>query len=182
KGTDEGKQFVLAGDVLPAGRDAANRVRLTDTEVSRRHAEFVLAPDGGYRVRDVGSANGTFVNNQSVRDVLLQPGDHVQIGQTVLVYTLDRGESAPAGDLADRISLITRQDVELSSSIVKTIGEAEGSRIMSEPDRVHTPWLKSNLSVVYEAIQAVSHILDIDQLLERIMDLIFKSLDADRGC
>jgi pSer/pThr/pTyr-binding forkhead associated (FHA) protein len=116
KGTDEGRQFVLSDDVLPAGRDSASRVRLTDTEVSRRHAEFVRTPDG-YRVRDVNSANGTFVNNQSVRDALLQPGDHVQLGQTVLVYTLERGESAPASDLADRISMITRQD-ELSSAIV----------------------------------------------------------------
>jgi signal transduction histidine kinase len=35
---------------------------------------------------------------------------------------------------------------------------------------------------MYEAIQAVSHILDLEQLLERIMDLIFRSLEADRGC
>src|SRR4029078_250573 len=108
KGTDEGRQFALSDTALSVGRDSSSRIRLTDTEVSRRHAEFLRTPDG-YRVRDVGSANGTFVNSQSVRDVLLQPGDHVQIGQTVMVYTLDRGESAPASDLADRISLIARQ-------------------------------------------------------------------------
>jgi signal transduction histidine kinase/pSer/pThr/pTyr-binding forkhead associated (FHA) protein len=186
QGTDEGKQFVLQGDVLPAGRDASNRVRLTDTEVSRRHAEFVRAPEGGYRVRDVGSANGTFVNNQSVRDVLLQPGDHVQIGQTVLVYAPDSGSRPQQdSDLADRISLITRQDVELSSAIVKSIGEAEGSRILAHPEQVEGPWLKNalaNLGVLYEATQTISHTLDLEQLLERIMDLIFRSLEADRGC
>jgi signal transduction histidine kinase len=186
KGTDEGKQFVLTGDVLPAGRDAANRVRLTDTEVSRRHAEFVLAPDGGYRVRDVGSANGTFVNGQSVRDAQLQPGDHVQIGQTILVYTPDHGTSGPpAADLASQISLITRQDIELESAIVKSIGEAEGSRILANPEAVEGPWLKTalaNLGILYEATQTISHTLDLEQLLERIMDLIFRSLEADRGC
>jgi signal transduction histidine kinase len=186
KGTDEGKQFPLQGEVLPAGRDASNRVRLTDTEVSRRHAEFVRTAEGAYRVRDVGSANGTFVNNQSVRDVLLQPGDHVQIGQTVLVYTPDQGARPPSSnDLADRISLITRQDVELQSAIVKSIGEAEGSRILAHPDQVEGPWLRNalaNLGVLYEATQTISHTLDLDQLLERIMDLIFRSLGADRGC
>jgi signal transduction histidine kinase len=35
---------------------------------------------------------------------------------------------------------------------------------------------------MYETIQAVSHILDLDQLLERIMELIFRSIEADRGC
>lgn len=182
KGTDEGRQFALASDALPLGRDSASKIRLTDTEVSRRHAEFVRSPDG-YRVRDLGSANGTFVNGQSVRDVLLQPGDHVQIGQTVMVYTLDRGELAPT-DLADRISLITKQDVELSSAIVKAVGEAEGSRIMAHPDQVDGPWQRNAqaLGVLYEATQLISHTLDLEQLLERILDLVFRALQADRGC
>jgi signal transduction histidine kinase len=184
KGTDEGKQFELTDAVVGIGREASNRLRLSDTEVSRRHAEFRQTP-AGYRLVDVGSANGSFVNGQAVQDVLLQAGDHLQIGQTTLVYSAGRGDAAPAGDLADRISLITRSDLELSSAIVKTIGETEGSRILAQPDKAKGPWLKSalaNLGVMYEAIQAVSHILDVNQLLERIMELIFRSIEADRGC
>ncbi len=184
KGTDEGRQFTLNAELLPAGRDSSSRIRLTDTEASRRHAEFVRTADG-YRVRDVGSANGTFVNNQSVRDALLQRGYHIQIGQTVLVYTLDRGEQSPASDLADRISLISRHEGELSSAIVKSIGETEGSRILAHPEQVEGAWLKSalaNLGVMYEATQMISHTLDLEQLLERILDLIFKTIQADRAC
>ncbi len=183
KGTDEGKQFPLTGELISIGRDSSSRVRLTDTESSRRHAELIRTPDG-YRIRDVGSANGTYVNSQSIRDVLLQPGDQVQIGQTILVYTLEQGESPPKSDLADRISLITRQDVELSSAIVKTIGELEGSRIMAHPDQVDGPWQRSAqaLGVLYEATQLISHTLDLTQLLDRLLDLVFRTLDADRGC
>ena len=184
KGADEGKQFELTGDRLGAGRDSSNRVRLCDTEVSRRHAEFVHTPEG-YRLVDVGSANGTFVNNQGVKDVLLQPGDQVRIGQTVLVFSAGRTETPPPGALADQISLIARQDLELSSAVVRTVGESEGSRLLARPEKVEGKWLKTalaNLGVMYETIQAVSHILDLNQLLDRIMELIFKSLDADRGC
>jgi signal transduction histidine kinase len=186
QGADEGKQFELAGERLGVGRDASNRVRLHDTEVSRRHAEFVRTADG-YRLLDVGSANGTFVNSQSVRDILLQPGDQIQIGQSLLVYTArgDVSEAKTGDDLADRINLISRQDLELSSAIIKAVGEAEGSRILARPDQVEGPWLKNalaNLRVMYEAVQAVSHILDLEQLLERVMELIFRHLDADRGC
>jgi signal transduction histidine kinase/pSer/pThr/pTyr-binding forkhead associated (FHA) protein len=186
KGADEGKTFDLSGDRLGVGRDASNRIRLNDTEVSRRHAEFVHSADG-FRLLDVGSANGTFVNSQSIRDVLLQSGDQIQIGQTILVFSGPRGasEAAGAGDLADRINLIARQDLELPSAIVKSLGEAEGSRLLARPDQVQGPWLKNalaNLGVMYEATQAVSHILDVNQLLERIMELIFRHLDADRGC
>jgi signal transduction histidine kinase len=184
KGTDEGKQYELAEPLVGVGRDASNRLRLSDTEVSRRHAEFRQDGDG-YRVVDIGSANGTFVNNQPVKDAVLQPGDHIQVGQSTLVYSAGRNDTVPATDLAERISMISKHDLELGSAIVKTIGEAEGSRILAKPDQDTGPWLKNalaNLAVMYEAIQAVSHILDVNQLLERIMDLIFRSIDADRGC
>jgi signal transduction histidine kinase len=184
KGADEGKQFELGATPLGAGRDASNSIRLHDTEVSRRHAEF-RPVEGGYALVDVGSANGTFVNNQPIKERLLHSGDHIQIGQTILVYSAGRGETPGPSDLADRISMISRYDMELPSAIVKTIGEAEGSRILARPDQAGTPWLKNalaNLSIMYEASQAVSHILDLNQLLDRIMELIFRSIEADRGC
>jgi signal transduction histidine kinase len=186
KGVDEGKQFDLTGEQVGIGRDSSNRIKLHDTEVSRRHAEFARTAEG-YRLIDRGSINGTFVNNQSIRDVLLQPGDQIQIGQTILVYSggAREGSWEPPlrRDLADHISLITRQDVELPSAIVQSIGETEGSRILAHPEEVEGPWLKNALAnLMYQATQAVSHILDLNQLLERILELIFRHLDADRGC
>jgi signal transduction histidine kinase/pSer/pThr/pTyr-binding forkhead associated (FHA) protein len=185
KGADEGKQFDLNALTVGVGRDSSNAVRLHDTEVSRRHAEFRQMEGGAYRLLDIGSVNGTYVNNQPIKEAVLQPGDHIQIGQTILVYSVGRPSSPGRGDLADRISMITRPDSDLSSAIVKTVSEVEGSRILARPDQAHTLWLKTNLanlSIMYETIQAVSHILDIDQLLERIMELIFRSIEADRGC
>jgi hypothetical protein len=186
QGIDEGRQFDLAGPILGVGRDATNAVHLHDTEVSRRHAEFRLTLDGGgYRVHDRGSANGLFVNGTAVKDALLRPGDQVHIGQTVLVYTLAPGDRPSAGDLTDRIRMVARQDAELSSQIVSTIGDAEGSRILARPEDVQSPWLRTrlaNLAILYEASRAVSHILDVDQLLDRILELTFRSIEADRGC
>jgi signal transduction histidine kinase len=185
KGIDEGRQFDLAGPVLGVGRDAANAVHLHDVEVSRRHAEFRLTLDGsGYHVCDRNSANGVYVNGEPVREALLRSGDQIQIGRTVLVYNLGRGEATP-GELADRIRMIARPDAELSSQIVSTIGDTEGSRILSRPDEARSPWLRTrlaNLAILYEASQAVSHILDVDQLLDRILELTFRSIEADRGC
>lgn len=184
KGADEGKQFDLVEERISVGRDATNRIRLHDTEVSRRHAEFRQV-EGGYALADVGSANGTFVNNQKIQEAMLQAGDQVVIGQTTLVYSAGRGETSSfASDLAEKISMITRSDLELSSAIIKTIGETEGSKILQRPDQA-SPWLKTalaNLAIMYEASQAVSHILDLNQLLDRILELIFRSIEADRGC
>ena len=184
KGADEAKQFELNGSMLGVGRDTNNEIRLHDTEVSRRHAEFRQTAEG-YQLVDVGSANGTFVNGQPIQEVVLRAGDHIQIGQTILVYSSGRSTAPGESDLADRISMITRQDLELPSAIIKTVGETEGSRILAQPQQAGTAWLQTalaNLAVMYEAIQAVSHILDLDQLLDKIMELIFRSIEADRGC
>ena len=52
-------------------------------------------------------------------------------------------------------------------------------------DPTESAWLaraRSNLQVMYRTALAVSHTLDIDQLLMRIMELIFEWVEADRGC
>ena len=185
KGTDEGKQFELLDRASGIGRDRGNVICLHDTEISRRHAEIAPVGDGTFRIRDVGSANGTVVNTRTIKEVVLHPGDHIQVGQSILVFSPSRLANPPTSDLADRIRLVTKQDVAFSSAIVKTIGEDEGSHILAKPERAGTQWLKdrlANLSIMYETIQAVSHILDLDQLLDKIMDLIFGSIEADHGC
>jgi two-component system, NtrC family, sensor kinase len=186
KGPDEGRQFELPGDgPVPIGRDRSNRIVLHDTEVSRKHAE-ITPHNGGYRLKDVGSANGTLVNTQPVREVPLQAGDHITLGQTILVFSSARTERPNvASEIASQIRMITRKEDEVPSAIVKTVGEDEGSRILARPDEAGTQWLKArlaSLSVMYETTQAVSHILDLDQLLDRILELIFNSIPADHGC
>lgn len=183
KGADEGRQFELADAAVTIGRDASNRIRLHDTEVSRRHAELRKIDDG-YQIVDLGSANGTFVNDRRVQNAMLQIGDRIVIGKTILVFGPEAGKaSALPGDLADRISMIARGESDIASAIVQSIGESEGSRILTQPQR-SSPWLRgqlANLTILYEASQAVSHILDVPVLLEKLLELIFRSIPADRG-
>jgi signal transduction histidine kinase/pSer/pThr/pTyr-binding forkhead associated (FHA) protein len=185
KGTDEGKQFELTAEQATIGRDVKNVLRLHDTEVSRRHAEFLTAGDT-YLVRDLGSANGTFVNNKKVKEATLQAGDRIQIGQTVMVYSTGRSDAGTyQPDLADQINMISRHDLEISSAIVKAVDASEGSQILAHPDKATSQWLKealANLSAMYDASQAVSHILDLNQLLDTMLDLIFGRIIAERGC
>jgi signal transduction histidine kinase len=184
QGADEGKRFDLDAPVVGVGRDTGNAIRLHDTEVSRRHAEFRQV-NGTCWLTDLGSSNGTYVNNQPTREAALQSGDHVTVGQTILVYHASPADSSLSGtDLAQKISMISQTELDIPSAIVKTVSEEEGSRLLASPEEAG-PWLRgalANLSVMYQAAQATSHILDTDQLLEKIMELIFQSIPADRGC
>src|SRR3972149_10249068 len=79
KGADQGHRYELDGPVVGLGREATNRIRLIDTEVSRRHAE--LRKSGTkWTLVDLGSSNGTFVNGRPVRSLGLSGGDLVTVG------------------------------------------------------------------------------------------------------
>ncbi len=186
KGPDEGRQFDLPdGEAVTVGRDRTSHITLHDTEVSRRHAELKLV-GGSCTVKDLHSANGTFVNARPVREHVLTPGDHITIGQSILVFGGVRGERASGlTQLANQIHMVGPKSEDRPSAIVKTVAEDEGSRILSLPDKSGSQWMRTrlaSLSVMYETTQAVSHILDLDQLLDRILELIFNSIPADHGC
>ena len=90
RGPSAGSRFLLDADVVSAGRHPDSDIFLDDVTVSRRHAEFVRGPEG-FRVRDVGSLNGTYVNRTRIDDVLLGNKDEVQIGKFRLVYVAGPG-------------------------------------------------------------------------------------------
>lgn len=74
------------------GRGPQCDVPIDDQRASSQHAEVVQ--DGPHhRLVDLGSTNGTFVNNQRIHEVLLRPGDLVQIGETLFEYR-QRGQQS----------------------------------------------------------------------------------------
>lgn len=85
RGPGAGSRYLLDTDVVSAGRHPESDIFLDDITVSRRHVEFHRA-EGSYRVHDVGSLNGTYVNRDRIDDALLQNGDEVRIGKFRLVF------------------------------------------------------------------------------------------------
>lgn len=85
RGPGLGQKVPLVGERFTIGRRKSSLV-LQDPEASGNHAELFRSPQG-WMVRDLGSTNGTFLNGQPLEgEVLLQGGDELAIGQTVLVY------------------------------------------------------------------------------------------------
>lgn len=182
RGVDEGKRFELAAPVVTIGRHSANAVALHDTQVSRRHLEVRAVP-AGYELVDLGSGNGTLLNGRPVGTALLRSGDTISIGQTVLMFSAGR-EADTGNELTERVRLQARPDQDLAAAIVRTIAADAGSQILAKP-AASTDWVRTrlaNLAALYETAEAVSHILDVNQLLETVMDLVFKSVSADHGC
>jgi len=183
RGRDQGSRFQLEDAVHTIGRTQSNSVRLHDTEVSREHAELMRKGDS-YILRDLGSSNGSYVNGQLATERELVSGDQIQFGKSLLLYT---GFVEHAyEDIADHIDIVPRAGTSDGSRIVAALSHSEGSEwLLPDASDSSSPWIaraRSNLQIMYRTALAVSHTMDIDQLLARIMEMIFEWVDADRGC
>jgi len=82
------KDFPLVNGPLVIGRKVDADLRVPQVEVSRAHCEISIS---GKKVviRDLGSSNGTFVNDQKVQQTALKAGDRVRVGSVVFVVQVD---------------------------------------------------------------------------------------------
>ena len=79
KGAGVGARYLLDAAQTKLGRDISNEIILDDITVSRSHA--LITKSNGYRIKDLGSLNGSYVNAVAVKESAINAGDEVQIGK-----------------------------------------------------------------------------------------------------
>ncbi len=182
-GQDRGRRFELSAAAITIGRDVSADIRLNDTEVSRRHAEIRRSSaESHHVVIDLGSSNGTFVNSEPAESVRLTSGDRVQVGRTLMVYT--NADENTEGSHVENVDIVAESGVDDESRIITSLANDQDG-VLGQFDDGEDAWLKrarSNLQIMYRTALAASHTMDIDELLRRIMDMIFEWVEADRGC
>jgi pSer/pThr/pTyr-binding forkhead associated (FHA) protein len=83
----DGRRIPVGSEPLVIGRLPECSVVLSDSNVSRRHAEIRRKGDGVF-VTDLGSTNGTRVNGAPVREQFLASGDEISVGTTRLIFEM----------------------------------------------------------------------------------------------
>jgi len=193
--------FPIMKEKITIGRSKENGLVLPDNTVSRHHAE-ILKTETGYIITDLASYNQTTVNGKPIDIVPLKHGDKIQIGLTKLSFLEDVETPDRA---ADSLILTTKgdkeqdgQEIVQSSSLnvfgtsrellvsVEDKGELESERAEDaglEPEGHLSTLERSNkvLFVLYEISRHLNQIHDFEELLEKIVDLIFLVIDADYG-
>jgi two-component system NtrC family sensor kinase len=178
QGPDHGKTFDINGSSLVIGRDPSCDVPLRDPGISRHHARLELRGDH-YVLKDLGSANGTYVNGMRVSESSLQAGDQIRLGNSVLAM------GGPESALLEPSGLPIRVDTEgkVDSSIMATAA-ASGDPHTAFAGGENLAEMRTSLvglAALYRIAEMLAHDYDIDRLLAGVMDMIFDVVDADRG-
>lgn len=187
EGPDRGRRFeLLPNRVETIGREDGVTVQLHDTEVSRRHARVVY-DSGRYLITDLNSSNGTFINQERITTAAINSGDKIEIGATCLQFT-QTPSLVPDDSGASSISFEIPGDDH--SQIVQTMRHTDSNRSFSAQDCQSflsssldkTEQAETYLRLVYETANALKSTGSIDDLMEKILDLIFQWINPDRGC
>jgi len=153
--------FRVEEAAVTIGRSAQNTIVLRDPRSSRRHCRIEREGDG-FRIVDLESQNGTFVNGAPIEVRRLEPGDVIEIGAARIWF--DREPPKAAG--ADRRTTAVRRAVKVEES---------------GPDLERLRRERSNLLRLQRITRALNSEHDVVRLLELILDSAVELTDAERG-
>lgn len=105
------RMFPLGPGSTTIGRKDDCNIRIPLATVSRRHAEVVVEAEG-VTLKDLGAANGTYLNNERIEEDELEPGDQIMIGPVVFTVQID-------GNPGDDELVEIRSKVHLSGKAAK---------------------------------------------------------------
>lgn len=110
----EDEVFDLRDDQIGIGRESDNPIVIDSTYVSSHHARLTRGDDGAYTLYDLGSNNGTYVNDRAVTTVQLKHGDQIKFG-VLEVDFIDSPEEELDVEV-DRTQRLTLDDVSQQSA------------------------------------------------------------------
>lgn len=170
RGPDKGRTFQIDNDAI-IGRQSET-LALIDGTVSRQHAQL-RRQDDSWMIEDLDSANGTYVNGVRIyRPTRLQLGDQIRCGTTLLVFGGSSSRKAPSID-------VDHSGRVVDAAIMARVPASDDSVIIPSPEL--GAQAIGNLHTLYELTTELSSIFDLDTVLQRTVDVIFKSVPVDRA-
>lgn len=179
----EGPAFehLLRGSSLVVGRASDADLVLSDPFLSRRHSRFFRSGADLF-VEDLGSRNGTLVNDQPVQGpTRLRPGDVVRISNSSLALAWEAEE----GDAEEDSEGETLEASHDDGTIFLRASDLLDRQELPAPDRLRgepgfTRYAE-RLKLLNTVHQALGRSLTREKLLDLILDLVFDHLRPDRG-
>jgi signal transduction histidine kinase/pSer/pThr/pTyr-binding forkhead associated (FHA) protein len=186
------RAFALEKQVVTIGRASDRDVVINDRRVSSHHAELRRAGKT-WIIFDLASTNGTFVNGARTTEAVLSVGDEITVGSTLLVFsnktTYDKtskiiapplgrsqtpisADATPAG--VDAVHPAARGLIEFPLVDIE-------KRFFQSIDEKAPLDVAQKLNIVYRLSSELNSILSVDELCERLVDLVLEVIACDRA-
>lgn len=192
------------------GRDPTNAIQVQDPGVSRRHFQFRVEGPNVW-LEDLGSSNGTYVNNRRIDRHLLQERDLISVGGIQIQFSLSDFPGLASSSSSDEVSLGSfgrggtahpgapgAEDDDQSVVLSDDVEEEEApedysmdASIVFDPSmltkgienpQAQAEALQKRLSIMFSIAQALGAVRSLQELCEKIMDELFAVFpQADRG-
>ena len=174
-GSKKGTTFPLTADQITIGRESTSVVSLNHASVSRRHCVIEREGDN-FKIRDLGSSNGTFVNGQPVNDKTLNHADQVRIGSIALLFLIEETDDTTSDHLVrfDDSQPINESAKQLRPEAL--LHQTEVVVDLSQHER-----LTRDLGVLVKIGTRISRLRRTQELVREILDSIFDVVPVDRG-
>ena len=177
------------GDVFPLtpgqrytlGRATTNSIVLKDEKCSREHAE-VSSAGGRWRIRDLGSTNGTRVNERRVEgEWELSPNDELHLGQTRMLFVEDMNQlpDVPVGQAGGEVSIKKRLG---QTRFLTPLPPQESAQDVTETPSPHQRHaLSRDLSLLYRLALDMGSASSQDELVRIVLDALLEAIPAEVG-
>jgi len=174
KGELEGQTIPLQNEKTTFGRAENSDVCLKDINISRRHAQILRLNNNVMAIVDLGSSNGTYVNDFPINRIFLMDGDEIRMGETVMTYC--------EGELEERRPskpLILDKEKPISA-----IPATHATRVMPPTgEQIPLDSLKEaylHLRTLYKITSDMNSARDLSELYQRVGGAMQMSIGADR--
>jgi adenylate cyclase len=179
----EEHQFELKSGKMSIGRMEGNDLILFDPTVSRKHAE-IEKREAGFMLTDLASRNGLFLNGNKINEGMLKDGDEIKVGSFALSYREDQGANVLMSEGSSDVSLG-------EGTIMRSLKEVrEMLRTDLKPeDAPKTPTIEYSrlqrnqriLGLLADVSKKLIEAVTYEEVLNRVMEIIFEHTNAQRG-
>ena len=173
-GPVKGAILTLDSTELSIGRDKANVLVIDEPAVSRQHC-LVRAREDGYRIRDLASRNGTYVNGMPVKERTLHNGDQIQVGYCAMLFVAQHETGSTSGRLAEDL-VQDRKTVVLRKNEAVYLPTDTVHDVPPRPTRICR-----DLTTLLKISARINSLRDREELQRELMDSIFKVIPAQCG-
>jgi transcriptional regulator with GAF, ATPase, and Fis domain len=163
-----GTTLALGAEAVTLGRDRESALHLRDLAVSRQHC--VIEPAGaGFRLRDLDSRHGTFVNGVPVHERDLEAGDRITVGESLFLFQEEGAEDGLAEDSLAESVLLENGGYTAESTILRPLDAVPGVRAGRD------------LQALLRIGQELHALRSTEPLARRLLEILLETVPAERA-